>query len=203
MNHGAWLGSIPAYPGFSSLPPPEWTGHESSARWAGLSMHVANGARKSIMHQRPPVHLQVVMAVDLSDRIQTSLISYSSHVLSKARIMTHDSTRRLHISKWHSPRYIVNTWASRTRTNYVALLDNVSHVHTSAAQDRIQLHHSWRYALRRRHGRFLPTLTLSTTQAGPEDACFAEDTSCSVLVIERGDARDNWLDRSPLPSTYH
>ncbi|EKM54662.1 uncharacterized protein PHACADRAFT_175178 [Phanerochaete carnosa HHB-10118-sp] len=32
---------------------------------------------------------------------------------------------------------------------------------------------------------------------------LAEDSSCSVLVIERGDARDIWLDRFPLPSTHH
>ncbi|EKM48854.1 uncharacterized protein PHACADRAFT_214628 [Phanerochaete carnosa HHB-10118-sp] len=32
---------------------------------------------------------------------------------------------------------------------------------------------------------------------------LAEDSSSSVLVIERGDARDIWLDRFPLPSTHH
>lgn len=32
---------------------------------------------------------------------------------------------------------------------------------------------------------------------------LAEDSSCKVLLIERGDARDNWLDRFPLPSTHH
>ncbi|GJE92703.1 GMC oxidoreductase [Phanerochaete sordida] len=32
---------------------------------------------------------------------------------------------------------------------------------------------------------------------------LAEDSNCSVLVVERGDARDNWLDRFPLASTHH
>jgi choline dehydrogenase len=32
---------------------------------------------------------------------------------------------------------------------------------------------------------------------------LAEDTSCTVLLVERGDARDNWLDRFPIGSTHH
>ena len=32
---------------------------------------------------------------------------------------------------------------------------------------------------------------------------LAEDGSCTVLLVERGDARDNWLDRFPFGSTHH
>ena len=31
---------------------------------------------------------------------------------------------------------------------------------------------------------------------------LAEQRNCSVLLVERGDARDNWLDRFPFLSTY-
>ena len=49
--------------------------------------------------------------------------------------------------------------------------------------------------------------SLSWMLAGGTAGCvlarrLAEHRDCSVLLVERGDARDNWLDRFPLPSTH-
>lgn len=49
--------------------------------------------------------------------------------------------------------------------------------------------------------------TLNSSDTGGTAGCvlarrLAEDRNCSVLLVERGDARDNWLDRFPLLSTH-